>query len=706
MQKKILILSRDKELKKLLKGYLSEGGFIPNFSDSKRDLINQIEKESFDIILVDFNTRDLDGEELVEIVKEDYKHIEIIVLTDKETVDSAIELIQTGAFDYILKPPDLQKLRESIEKAILKQSVAYQFVDIPVPKQKKGKLPTLKRGAGAYVEGDNIFFSEVEWSLKGATLSKAAWANFSKETFGYQVGRFFSERLKLKKSEKKRVPGNGETDEKPAKGGSDSAKVKRGEILLNKILNSLVPERVKSRINVLKGKIKSSAIFKGGKEKKIIDPAKIREKKKGAILFATGISGQSVFFSAFAMTGEGAKKIDENILITENPRLALITSSSVVWDSAHLKIKKTSFSFVAAGRLKPVSLLLQSFYESGFQPIRIEPEPWAVLRASWYYAQPMAKKGVEIRFIFGESNALAFLTYGQAPIAWQLLELNQREKFFDTLLSSVITLGNYARGSLKIGDAEIITLQGGENLSDKAVSLEKMAEKPVSVLKGPLYDGHMVATGLALGSLAHDTLAINVAKRIQKPLSLTLLFPRGEAIVTAVLVLLVLLVAILRFDHLDKSLIRVKRFNAMAGLPPRKSIRTLETERDKLKAVVEPIGKFLGDKVLWTTHLLTLPALIPHNTRVVGVEVEDQIWQKMGGTTYGNRYMLISMATEFIEGGKTPQAIDETLNVFRDAKVFKDDFPKMDLATIFWKKEFGIENAFFALVAMPKQVEK
>jgi len=74
-------------------------------------------KGGFDVAVVDLQMPGTDGAEVLKILKQRHKFIEIIMLTGHATVDSAVECTKLGAFKYLEKPYDFDKLIEVLKDA-------------------------------------------------------------------------------------------------------------------------------------------------------------------------------------------------------------------------------------------------------------------------------------------------------------------------------------------------------------------------------------------------------------------------------------------------------------------------------------------------------------------------------------------------------------------------------------------------------------
>ena len=71
----------------------------------------------FDLALLDLKMPGIDGEEVLEILKQEHKYLEVIILTGHGSIDSAVECTKLGAFGYLSKPYELDRLLEVLKEA-------------------------------------------------------------------------------------------------------------------------------------------------------------------------------------------------------------------------------------------------------------------------------------------------------------------------------------------------------------------------------------------------------------------------------------------------------------------------------------------------------------------------------------------------------------------------------------------------------------
>jgi DNA-binding NtrC family response regulator len=117
----ILIIDDEKAIRKTLSEILSfEGYHIDEASDGEEGL-KRFGEKTFDLVLCDIKMPKLDGIEFLEKAREINADIPIIMISGHGNIDTAVEAVKKGAFDYISKPPDLNRLLITLRNATEKQ---------------------------------------------------------------------------------------------------------------------------------------------------------------------------------------------------------------------------------------------------------------------------------------------------------------------------------------------------------------------------------------------------------------------------------------------------------------------------------------------------------------------------------------------------------------------------------------------------------
>ena len=115
---KILVCDDEETVCYLLKEQLLEEGFQVDTVYDGGFAIDAIKRKNYDILLLDLNMREVQGEEVLKFVTEYTDSIQVIILTAQSEIRKAIECIKAGAYDYITKPYDVDDLLVTLNRAI------------------------------------------------------------------------------------------------------------------------------------------------------------------------------------------------------------------------------------------------------------------------------------------------------------------------------------------------------------------------------------------------------------------------------------------------------------------------------------------------------------------------------------------------------------------------------------------------------------
>jgi cyclic di-GMP phosphodiesterase len=117
---KVLIIDDDSAIQKVLGIQLGNGGYECRVVESGSSALSILESKSFDpdCILSDINMPGMSGLELLPLLKKSLPFVPVIMLTAHTDLETGLNAMRSGAFDYITKPVRKQNLFEVIEKAL------------------------------------------------------------------------------------------------------------------------------------------------------------------------------------------------------------------------------------------------------------------------------------------------------------------------------------------------------------------------------------------------------------------------------------------------------------------------------------------------------------------------------------------------------------------------------------------------------------
>lgn len=120
---KILIIDDEKSIRNTLKDILVYEKHEVDEAIDGIEGIKMAEKEKYDVILCDIKMPKMDGMEVLDKLMEICPDVPVVMISGHGTIDTAVDAIKKGAFDYISKPPDLNRLLITIRNALDRQSL-------------------------------------------------------------------------------------------------------------------------------------------------------------------------------------------------------------------------------------------------------------------------------------------------------------------------------------------------------------------------------------------------------------------------------------------------------------------------------------------------------------------------------------------------------------------------------------------------------
>lgn len=114
----ILVVEDELELKKILVQTLTRQGYEVTGCGLGHQALAELRAKNFDVLLTDLMMPEMDGIALLQLALEIDPHLVVIIMTGQGTIQTAIEAMQLGAFDYVLKPFRMQTLMPVLTRAI------------------------------------------------------------------------------------------------------------------------------------------------------------------------------------------------------------------------------------------------------------------------------------------------------------------------------------------------------------------------------------------------------------------------------------------------------------------------------------------------------------------------------------------------------------------------------------------------------------
>ena len=142
----VLVVDAERVMRSTLKERLEYEGYVVDTAQSRSEAMGKLERTIFDVILCDMSLPDKEAFDLLTTVHSAYLGLPVIMLSKNKGLDAAVDCMRRGAYDYIEKPIDLNKLFNNETKI-----VPYRFhrcenravILFPVILRRKIALPQL-----------------------------------------------------------------------------------------------------------------------------------------------------------------------------------------------------------------------------------------------------------------------------------------------------------------------------------------------------------------------------------------------------------------------------------------------------------------------------------------------------------------------------------------------------------------------------------
>ncbi|MDR1941757.1 MAG: response regulator [Endomicrobium sp.] len=120
---RILIVDDEQGIRELLVSEFLKFGYEVCSVINGEEAISKLQSEKFDVVITDMKMPEIDGIDVLKYVKENSLNCEVIIITGYATVETALEAMRCGAYDFIQKPFNIDELAALVEKALEKSEL-------------------------------------------------------------------------------------------------------------------------------------------------------------------------------------------------------------------------------------------------------------------------------------------------------------------------------------------------------------------------------------------------------------------------------------------------------------------------------------------------------------------------------------------------------------------------------------------------------
>ena len=124
---KILIVDDDENIRKTMKAILEEENYSVDLATNGKDAIQMTNEKMYNLALLDIRLPDIEGVELLQLLKEYVPRTRKIMVTGYPTIQNAVMAINKKADAYLLKPVDIEKLLQIVKEQLRAQEEERSF---------------------------------------------------------------------------------------------------------------------------------------------------------------------------------------------------------------------------------------------------------------------------------------------------------------------------------------------------------------------------------------------------------------------------------------------------------------------------------------------------------------------------------------------------------------------------------------------------
>jgi len=125
---KILVIDDERSIRNTMKDILAFEGYEVDVAENAAEGLNQIKAERYDLVFLDIKMPEMNGIQCLEIIREEGFSMPIVMISGHGNIDTAVECVKKGAFDFIEKPIDLNRLITVAKNALNHQPTEPKIV--------------------------------------------------------------------------------------------------------------------------------------------------------------------------------------------------------------------------------------------------------------------------------------------------------------------------------------------------------------------------------------------------------------------------------------------------------------------------------------------------------------------------------------------------------------------------------------------------
>ncbi|HOA36938.1 MAG TPA: sigma-54 dependent transcriptional regulator [Flavihumibacter sp.] len=161
--KKILVIDDDFDVCFLIQKFLTNRGYAVDTANGPRNALSALDKADYDLVITDFRMEGMDGNTLMQQIKEK-RNIPVVIISAYKDIKTAVESIKLGAHDFILKPVLPQELAQVVADALVNNQ--HPVVKVMNGSSTGNQPPYEKASASIYIVGNSEVFKPITQQIK------------------------------------------------------------------------------------------------------------------------------------------------------------------------------------------------------------------------------------------------------------------------------------------------------------------------------------------------------------------------------------------------------------------------------------------------------------------------------------------------------------------------------------------------------------
>ncbi len=131
----VLVVDDEQEFREMTVKRLNKRNLCCYGAENGEEALEQVEQKAIDVVLLDVKMPGMDGIMTLREIKRMRPNVEVVMLTGHASVESGIDGMRLGAFDYLMKPIELEPLIEKLKEAYSKRKMHQKKIETVVSNQ-------------------------------------------------------------------------------------------------------------------------------------------------------------------------------------------------------------------------------------------------------------------------------------------------------------------------------------------------------------------------------------------------------------------------------------------------------------------------------------------------------------------------------------------------------------------------------------------